>query len=62
MDNKPIILVGNDDGIEARGLKSLIEFLAPMGELYVAAPATHQSAKSSSLTMDTPLRVDRLDD
>ena len=33
MDNKPIILVGNDDGIEARGLKSLIEFLAPMGEL-----------------------------
>lgn len=45
------ILISNDDGIQAAGLKALVEALAPHHEVYVAAPEYQQSAKSHALTM-----------
>ena len=43
-------LVTNDDGIKAAGIVRLVSELSAYGEVYVAAPATQQSAKSQSIT------------
>ncbi|HHO51676.1 MAG TPA: 5'/3'-nucleotidase SurE [Deltaproteobacteria bacterium] len=51
------ILLSNDDGIDAPGLRILAERLSATHEVWVVAPATEQSAKSHSLTMREPLRV-----
>ena len=59
---RPLILISNDDGIFAKGIKCLIEYLSPYGDLYVVAPDSAQSGKSSSITVTVPLRVTRHDD
>lgn len=51
------ILLANDDGYDAPGLKALIEALRPVGELYVAAPADEQSGKGHSITTRDPILV-----
>lgn len=45
------LLLTNDDGYDAAGLQLLIEALAPLGEVFVSAPASEQSASSHSLTL-----------
>ncbi len=50
------ILLSNDDGILAKGLKVLEAACEPLGELYVVAPDREQSATSHSLTLHHPLR------
>lgn len=60
---RPLILISNDDGIQAPGLLRLIDSLdADMGRIVVFAPATPQSGKASAITVDEPLWVKRLDD
>jgi 5'-nucleotidase len=54
---RPRILVTNDDGIESRGLLALKQALEPIGDVYVMAPATNQSAVGHSMTFMRPLRV-----
>jgi 5'-nucleotidase len=56
-DPRPRILVTNDDGIESRGLLSLKKALETMGDTYVVAPETNQSAVGHSKTFMRPLRV-----
>jgi 5'-nucleotidase len=56
-DPRPRILVTNDDGIESRGLLSLKRALEPIGDVYVAAPETNQSAVGHQKTFMRPLRV-----
>ncbi len=51
------ILVTNDDGIHAPGLRALAEALSPLAEVSVMAPLTEQSASSHALTLHHPLRV-----
>ena len=51
------ILITNDDGIYARGIKALIAGLAGVGDLTVVAPDREQSASSHSLTLMNPLRI-----
>lgn len=52
------VLVSNDDGIDAPGLKLLESILAPLvREVWVVAPETEQSAASHSLTLRRPLRI-----
>jgi 5'-nucleotidase len=51
------ILISNDDGIHAPGIKALAEGLSPLGEVSIMAPLTEQSATSHSLTLYRPLRV-----
>ncbi|MGH8213315.1 MAG: 5'/3'-nucleotidase SurE [Rhodanobacteraceae bacterium] len=56
------VLVSNDDGVEAPGLRVLAEHLAEMGEVIVAAPDRDRSGASNSLTLDQPVRVQKLED
>jgi 5'-nucleotidase len=51
------ILLSNDDGFEAPGLKALTVALQPLGELVVAAPATEQSGIGHALTLRAPIMV-----
>jgi 5'/3'-nucleotidase len=54
---RPRILVTNDDGIESRGLLALKQSLEPLGDVYVLAPETNQSAVGHTKTFMRPLRV-----
>ena len=51
------ILLSNDDGIYAPGLRVMAEALQALGELTVVAPDRNRSAASNSLTLSRPLRV-----
>lgn len=57
---KPLILVTNDDGVEAKGLKALIEAVKPLGKVMVVAPAEPQSGMSHAITVKVPLRITKL--
>ncbi len=51
------ILVSNDDGFRAEGIRCLREALATLAEVTVVAPDRNKSGASNSLTLDVPLRV-----
>ena len=51
------ILVTNDDGIHAPGIKALVRAMQPLGEVYVVAPLNEQSGVSQAITMSEPLKV-----
>lgn len=57
---KPLILVTNDDGIQAPGIKILADALEPLGELWVYAPDRQQSAVGHGVSLHRPLRVHEL--
>jgi 5'-nucleotidase len=57
VDQPPLILVSNDDGIHSEGLTALAAALEPLGEVVVVAPDREQSAASHALTLHRPLRV-----
>jgi 5'-nucleotidase len=54
------ILISNDDGIQAGGLRALADALSSIGEVWVVAPDRDQSAASHSLTLNRPLRATRV--
>ncbi|MEP7359943.1 MAG: 5'/3'-nucleotidase SurE [Chloroflexota bacterium] len=56
-ESRPRILVTNDDGIDSRGLLALKRTLEPLGDVYVLAPDTNQSAVGHTKTFMRPLRV-----
>jgi 5'-nucleotidase len=58
----PRILVSNDDGVHAPGIKALSRELRAIGDVTVVAPDRERSGASHSLTMDVPLRAHRIDD
>lgn len=57
---KPIILVTNDDGITAPGLQALAEAMKAIGEVYVVAPDSPQSGMGHAITINKPLRLDKV--
>ncbi len=58
---QPTILVVNDDGITAPGIKSLIEVMQEIGHVVVVAPDGPQSGMGHAITIGKPLRFDRVD-
>ena len=56
------ILLTNDDGFDAIGLKALIDALSPLAKITVVAPARNKSACGHSLTLDKPLRMVNVED
>ncbi len=60
MDTRPLILVTNDDGIYAKGIKELVEVVKPYGEVVVVAPDKGNSAKSHSVTLLDPVYVEKI--
>jgi len=61
MNQENLILVTNDDGINAKGLKALIEVVKTFGKVIVVAPATPQSGMSHAITVRSPLRIEFID-
>lgn len=58
MENqRPLILVTNDDGILANGIKALVEVARNYGEVIVVAPDKPQSGQGHAITLTNPLRV-----
>lgn len=60
MEKRPLILVTNDDGITAPGIRKLIRIMKEIGEVVVVAPDSPQSAKGHAITLDSTLQVNRL--
>lgn len=56
----PVVLVTNDDGISSQGIRALARMLDSLGEVYVVAPETEQSAVAHALTLHRPLRFERV--
>lgn len=57
---KPLILITNDDGISAPGIRALIEALSNIGEVVVVAPDSPQSAKGHSITINDTLYINKI--
>lgn len=57
----PTILVVNDDGITAPGIKVLIETMKQLGRVVVVAPDSPQSGMGHAITIGKPLRLDAVD-
>lgn len=57
---RPAILVVNDDGITAPGIKVLIEEMQELGDVTVVAPEGPQSGTGHAITIGQPLRFDRV--
>jgi len=56
-NHKPLILITNDDGFEARGLEALVEAAKDLGEIVVITPDGPRSGMGHAITMQVPLRV-----
>lgn len=59
--HRPTILVINDDGITAPGIKVLIEEMQKLGTVIVVAPDGPQSGMGHAITIGKPLRFDKID-
>ena len=57
MNPKPLILVVNDDGYEAKGLQAMVDLAKEFGEVVVVAPDTVRSAMGHAITMNVPLHI-----
>jgi 5'-nucleotidase len=57
IDNRPCLLVTNDDGIDAPGLQALVAAVADLGRVVVVAPDRERSGAGHALTLLRPLRV-----
>ncbi|HNU60116.1 MAG TPA: 5'/3'-nucleotidase SurE, partial [Aquaticitalea sp.] len=60
MHERPLILVTNDDGITAPGIRALIEVMNELGDVVVVAPDSPQSGMGHAITVSTTLFVEKL--
>jgi 5'-nucleotidase len=56
-EKRPLILITNDDGIQAKGLRSLIEAVVPFGDIVIVAPDKPQSGMGHAITVNDVLRL-----
>ncbi len=55
MSKRPLILVTNDDGISAPGIRTLIDVMNTIGDVVVVAPDSPQSGMGHAITLDSTL-------
>lgn len=60
MSDKPLILVTNDDGITAPGVRTLIKVMKTLGDIIVVAPDSPQSGMGHAITVDSTLHCDKV--
>lgn len=60
MTKKPLILVTNDDGITAPGIRALIEVMNTIGDVVVVAPDSPQSGMGHAITLDSTLHLEQV--
>src|SRR3546814_708776 len=58
---RPVILVTNDDGITAPGIRSLMHIMKDLGHVVVVAPDSPQSGMGHAVTIAKPLRLDKVE-
>ena len=58
---KPIILITNDDGITAPGIRNLVEAVKDLGKVVVVAPDKPQSGMGHAITIGQPLRMHKVE-
>ncbi|MEG1543585.1 MAG: 5'/3'-nucleotidase SurE [Tannerellaceae bacterium] len=56
MNKRPLILITNDDGYQAKGINELVECLRDLGDLVVFAPDGARSGMSSAITSTLPIK------
>jgi 5'/3'-nucleotidase len=61
MDKKPLILVTNDDGMFAPGLRALVEVARNLGEVVIVAPDSPQSGQGHAVTLSHPIRLNAVE-
>lgn len=57
-NNRPLILVTNDDGISAKGIKALVEVVSQFGDILIVAPDKPQSGMGHAITVNNVLRLE----
>jgi 5'-nucleotidase len=60
MDTKPLILVTNDDGITAPGIRTLISVMETLGRVVVVAPDSPQSGMGHAITVNNTLYLNKI--
>ena len=60
MSKKPLILVTNDDGITAPGIRILISIMNEIGDVVVVAPDSPQSAMGHAITINSTLQCQKI--
>jgi 5'-nucleotidase len=58
---RPLILVSNDDGITAKGIRTLVTAAAELGDVIVVAPNSPQSGMGHAITIHDPLKLYKSD-
>lgn len=59
---RPLILITNDDSIDAPGIHMLADIAREFGDIYVVAPLHPNSGQSAAISVNTPLRINELPD
>jgi 5'-nucleotidase len=59
-NHRPMILVTNDDGVDAKGLKSLVEAVRPFGDVVVVGSDQPMSGMSHAITVKVPLHLTKI--
>ncbi len=57
---KPLILVTNDDGVMAPGIRHLVKYMMELGEVVVVAPDKPQSGMGHAVTITNPIRLEKI--
>lgn len=57
---RPLIMIINDDSVEAPGIHHLAECVADVADIYIVAPRNPHSGQSAALTVGAPLRIAEL--
>jgi 5'-nucleotidase len=60
MKKRPLILVTNDDGISAPGIRALISVMEELGDVVVVAPDSPQSAMGHAITINNTLHLNKI--
>ena len=58
---QPAILITNDDGITAPGIRNLVDAVKGLGKVVVVAPDKPQSGMGHAITIGTPLRMNKVE-
>ena len=56
---RPLLLISNDDGYQAKGIRSLVEMVSDFGDVIVCAPEDARSGFSCAFSATTPLQLTR---
>ncbi|WP_300725155.1 5'/3'-nucleotidase SurE [uncultured Bacteroides sp.] len=60
LEERPLLLLSNDDGVDAKGIRELISALRPMADLIVVAPDGPRSGSAGAITSERPIRYSKV--